>query len=149
MIYTYKDLQREAYTQTNFTEAEYIDYKIKFERETGKSVSYIDEQGLIFNHLPINYFPELKEYEIWMQGYKSREGETIKASLVGKCLARNFIQAVEMLMCQQRFNYIDKVNHPEFDGANIEFCWTYDAKKLTLFGNKLFWSEKLARMIYG
>ncbi len=127
---------------------EYISYRIMLVREKGSAITYMDEQGIIHKHEGINHFPQLKEYEIWMEGFKTKDNEIVQASLVTILYARNFAQACHMAMCEAFLRYCTKVNDPSFDGY-AEVGWTYSPKMLTDWGCRLFWNEQMARKSFG
>jgi len=109
---------------------------------------YTDKNGVEIKIPPINHHPELKEYEVWMEGYAAT-GENSGASLVGKVKARNFSQACHILMCKQHLEWINKTNDPNYTQYAEAGRWDYDPSRLTYWGCSLYWSEKLAKKSFG
>lgn len=109
---------------------------------------YTDRNGVERKIQPINHHPELKEYEVWMEGYAANE-ESASASLVGKVKARNFAQACHMLMCKKHLKFMEKENEPTYSSYSTPSRWDYDPYRLTYWGCKMYWSEKLARKGFG
>jgi len=97
---------------------------------------------------PIKHHPELKEYEVWMEGYAAT-GESGGAQLIGKTKAQNFAQACHIVMCEQKLNEIKEENNP----SNTEYCdpcrWDYSPHQLSYWACKLFWSKELASKSFG
>ena len=106
---------------------------------------YIDKEGVEREILPINHFPELKEYEVWIEGYYTK-GESEEASMLGKVKARNFAQACHILMCKSYLEWMEKENQPIYKGYSTSGKWDYNPNRLTYLGCGLYWSEKLARI---
>lgn len=109
---------------------------------------YTDRNGVEKKIPPINHHPELKEYEVWMEGY-SATGESAGASLVGKVKARNFAQACHILMCKQHLEWMEKENQPNYKEYSTPGRWDYDPSRLTYWGRRLYWSEELAKKSFG
>jgi len=109
---------------------------------------YTDRTGVEREINAINHFPELKEYEIWMEGYAAT-GESAGAVLIGKAFARNFAQACDIVMCKSHLAYIEKVNLPDCKDYCPPRKWDYDPMKLSVWGCRLYWSEELARKSCG
>ncbi len=109
---------------------------------------YTDKSGTERVIPPINHFPELREYEVWMEGYAAT-GESEGASLVGKVKARNFAQACHILMCKQQLERIERENQPSHKGYSTPGRWDYDPSSLTYWGCRLYWSEDLAKKSFG
>lgn len=79
---------------------EFENYYLQSIRETrADTIYYTGKSGVEEKLPPINHFPELKEYEIWEEGYAAT-GESGTAHLVGKVMARNFGQACHIVMCK-------------------------------------------------
>ena len=104
---------------------------------------YTDKEGVKRTIPPINHFPELKEYEVWIEGYCT-EGESEEASMLGKVKARSFAQACHILMCKNHLDWMEKINQPTFKEFANPNRWDYDPSRLTYWGCKLFWSKELA-----
>lgn len=102
---------------------------------------YTDRNGIERTIKPIDHYPELKEYEVWVEGYAAT-GESGGASLVGKARARNFAQACHIVMCNR---YL-KSYKLERDTPGR---WDYDPSRLSYWGCGLFWSEYLAKKTFG
>lgn len=109
---------------------------------------YTDRNGIERTIPPINHFPELKEYEVWMEGY-AVTGERSGAQLVGKTKARSFAQACHILMCKQHLEFMEKENQPEYEKYSTPGRWDYDPSSLTYWACKLYWSEELAKKSFG
>lgn len=109
---------------------------------------YTDKNGEERIISPINHHPELKEYEVWMEGYGAIE-EGSKACLIGKAKARNFAQACHIVMSEENLKNIKRENRPDYKGYPSLGRWDYDPKRLSFWACKLYWSEELARKIYG
>lgn len=109
---------------------------------------YTDRYGIERQVDHINHFPELKEYEVWCEGYAAT-GESSGANLLGKAFARNFAQACDIVMCKNHLEYIDKCNSPDYKGYCPPSKWDYDPSKLSYWACKLYWSEELARKSFG
>ncbi len=109
---------------------------------------YTDRNGIEKAIPPVNHHPELKEYEVWMEGYAAT-GESASANLVGKVKARSFAQACHILMCKQHLEWMEKENNPNYK----EYCtpgrWDYDPGRLSYWGCRLYWSEELAKKTFG
>ena len=104
---------------------------------------YTDKEGVEREILPTDHFPELKEYEVWAEGY-SVTGYSQEASMLGKVKARSFAQACHILMCKNHLDWMEKINQPTFKEFANPNRWDYDPSRLTYWGCKLFWSEELA-----
>lgn len=109
---------------------------------------YTDKDGVERTIPPINHFPELKEYEVWMAGYVTT-GDRAGASLVGKVMARNFGQACHILMCKLHLEWIEKENSPTYKAYSNPGRWDYNPSELTYWGCRLYWSEELAKKTFG
>ena len=125
---------------------EYEEYYLRdlSERLADKNY-YTDKEGVEREILATNHFPELKEYEVWAEGY-SVTGYSQEARLLGKVKARSFAQACHILMCKDYLDWMEKINQPTFKGFANPNRWDYDPSRLTYWGCGLYWSEKLARI---
>ena len=125
---------------------EYEEYYLRDLSERCAYINYyIDKEGVEREIRPINHFPELKEYEVWIEGYCTK-GESEEASMLGKVKARNFAQACHILMCKLYLLWIKKENQSTYVGYSIPGRWAYDPSRLTFWGCGLYWSEELARI---
>lgn len=127
---------------------EYEEYYLTRLAETRSDWNYYtDRNGLERTIEPINHFPELKEYEVWIEGYEIT-GESSTASLLGKVMARNFGQACHIVNCVQLLDAIKVENNPK----HTQYCtpgrWDYNPLDLTYWGCRLFWNEKLAKKAF-
>lgn len=114
----------------------------------GDTNYYTNEEGLEITIPPVNHHPELKEYEVWMEGYAAT-GESGCAHLVGKTFARNFAQACHIVMCKRFLEWADKENKPSYKQYCTPGRWDYDPRNLSSWGCKLYWSQELASKTYG
>ena len=72
---------------------EFEEYYLRRIQETMADRNYYTDRNGFERRIDfINHHPELKEYEVWCEGYAAT-GESAGASLVGKAMARNFAQA--------------------------------------------------------
>ena len=128
---------------------EFEEYYLRRIQETMADRNYYTDRNGIERQINfIDHHPELKEYEVWMEGY-AITGNRSDATLLGKVFARNFAQACDIIMCTKHLAAIKEDNLPE----NKEFCpprkWDYDPHKLTVWACGLFWDEKHARKTFG
>lgn len=128
---------------------EFEEYYLRRIQETMSDRNYYTDRNGIERQIDfINHFPELKEYEVWMEGYAAT-GESSNATLLGKVFARNFAQACDIVMCKTHLEWIEEVNNPNYK----EYCpprtWDYSPHELSVWGCRLYWSEKLARKTFG
>lgn len=125
-------------------------HRIEYLRETRPDrIYYVDRKAKDVTYDPVDHHPELKEYEVWMEGYVAT-GEHGKAQLIGKITARNFAQACHMLMAKAYLDTAIQVNAPDFK-KKLEYPgrWDYSPSDLSLWGSRLYWNEELARKTYG
>lgn len=128
---------------------EFEEYYLRRIQETqADRIYYIDRDGFERQIDFIDHHPELKEYEIWMEGYAAT-GERSGAHLVGKAFARNFAQACDIVMCKNHLEWIKTVNDPTNKEYNPPRTWDYDPNRLSVWGCGLYWSEKLASKSFG
>ena len=128
---------------------EFEEYYLRRIQETMADRNYYTDRNGIEREIDfINHHPELKEYEVWSEGYAAT-GEMSDATLYGKVFARNFAQACDIVMCNKHLKYINECNKPDYK----EYCppskWCYDPNKLTDWACALYWSEELARKSFG
>lgn len=109
---------------------------------------YTDRNGVQKEIDAINHFPELKEYEVWMEGY-SATGERASACFIGKVKARNFAQACHILMCKQKLESIEEENDPSNKSYVTPGRWDYEPNRLSVWGCKMYWSKELASKSFG
>lgn len=129
---------------------EYIEYRLlDFREKRQDTIYYTDKDNVEHTLPPINHFPELKEYEVWLGGYRAT-GESATASLMGTVKARNWGQACHIIMCQEKLKWIkEKENNPEHKGYVEPGRWDYDPTAFTYWACGLFWSEEVARKQFG
>lgn len=128
---------------------EYEQYYLRRIQETVADRNYYtDRNGVEVSIEHINHFPELKEYEVWGEGF-AVTGQRSGAYLIGRAFARNFAQACDIVMCRERLLWIERVNDP----GCAEYCppskWSYDPKNLSDWGCRLFWNKELASKSFG
>ena len=128
---------------------DFEEYYLRRIQETMADRNYYTDRNGVERQIDfINHFPELKEYEVWREGYAATD-ESSDATLVGKAFARNFAQACDIVMCKNHLAWIEKVNLPDYK----EYCppskWSYDPSGLSDWGCRLYWSEELARKSFG
>jgi len=128
---------------------DFEEYYLRRIQETMADRNYYTDRNGVERQIDfINHFPELKEYEVWSEGFAAT-GQSLDAILIGKAFARNFTQACDIVMCQNHLKWIEKVNSPDYK----EYCppskWSYDPNRLSDWGCRLYWSEGLARKSFG
>jgi hypothetical protein len=109
---------------------------------------YTNKDGVEITIKPINHHPELKEYEVWCEGYRAT-GEHGTATLLGKAKARNFAQACHIVMCKNHLAWIEQENQPNYNQHVVPGRWDYDPSQLRYWNCELFWSEGLAEKTFG
>lgn len=127
---------------------EFEEYYLQNLAERGEYIYYTDKNGIEQEIDRIDHHPELKEYEIWEEGYVVTGGEST-AYLKGKIKARNFAQACHILACQEYLAQVDYENNPRNKNYVQAARWDYDPNRLSYWGCRWFWSEKLARKSFG
>lgn len=105
---------------------------------------YTNKDGVEEHIPPVDHHPQLKEYEVWCEGYAAT-GESGSATLLGKAYARNFTQACHIVMCTNFLLNAQEVNDPNGKKYTDIGRWDYDPSKLSYWGCKLFWSKELAQ----
>jgi hypothetical protein len=146
---SFKDIEKKFNPHVWRSIDEYEEYFLRRIQETQADRNYYtDRHGKEVQIGFIDHHPQLKEYEVWIEGYAAT-GERSGATLLGKAMARNFAQACDIVMCQQRLEWITKVNDPSYAEYNPPNRWSYDPHKLSDWGCDLFWSEELARKSFG
>jgi hypothetical protein len=126
---------------------EYRNFRILRLQETGNHVYYEPKKGPHETYLPFCHSPELKEYQVWMEGYQET-GVSMVASLWGKAKARNFAEACHKVACA---NYLKSIKLEETK-EKLNYTagrWDYDPARLTYWGCNLYWNEKDARRAFG
>lgn len=128
---------------------DFEEYYLRRIQETMADRNYYTDRNGVERQIDfINHHPELKEYEVWIEGYAAT-GESAGPSLVGKAFARNFAQACDIVMCKNHLAWIEKVNKPDYK----EYCpprkWDYDPNRLSDWGCRLYWSKELASKSFG
>ncbi len=69
---------------------DFEEYYLRRIQETMADRNYYTDRNGVERQIDfINHFPELKEYEVWCEGYAAT-GESSDATLIGKAFARNF-----------------------------------------------------------
>lgn len=128
---------------------EFEEYYLRRISETRIDTNYYTGKDGIERVIPpINHHPELKEYEVWLEGYAAT-GEHGSAQLLGKAFARNFGQACHIVECHAHLEWIEKVNKPDYGEYEDGARWDYDPQRFTIWGCGLYWSEELARKSFG
>ncbi len=147
---------------TNFTEVEkkfndrywadideFEDFWLRRISETSSDTNYYtDRNGIEKVIPPINHHPELKEYEVWIEGYAAT-GESSGASLLGNARARNFGQACHIVMCRDHLKFMEEENAPDYKPYSTPARWDYDPQRLSYWRCSLYWSEELAKKSFG
>lgn len=128
---------------------EFEEYFLRRHSETSSDMNYYTNKEGIEVKIPrTDHYPNLQEYEVWMEGYAAT-GESSGATLIGKCMARNFAQACHYIMCKWKLDTIEKENSV----GNTQYVnsdrWDYNPRELSLWACKLYWSEELARKSFG
>lgn len=113
----------------------------------GEPNYYTNQHGAERTVPPINHFPELADYEVWMEGYAAT-GEQGAATLWGKAKARNFAEACHKVACA---NYLKSIQQAETSPSQQYAIgrWDYDPGKLAYWGCRLYWSRELAAKSFG
>lgn len=128
---------------------EFEEFRLRWISETRQDTNYYtDKNGVERAIQPINHFPKLKEYEVWMEGFAAT-GESSGASLQGKAMARNFGQACHIVMCTTQLKYIEKQNDPNNKDYVNASRWDYNPNEFSYWGCGLYWSEALAKRTFG
>jgi len=97
---------------------EFEEYFLRRIQETMSDRNYYTDRSGVQKQIDfINHHPELKEYEVWSEGYATT-GQSSGATLLGKVFARNFAQACDIVMCKNHLSWIEKVNNPDYK----EYC---------------------------
>lgn len=128
---------------------EYEHYFLQRISETTADRNYYTDKDGIERGIPfVDHFPELKEYEVWAEGYAAT-GERSGATLQGTAFARNFAQACDIVMCQNRLHRVAIDNHPNNKEYYSPRKWDYDPHRLSIWGCGLYWSKELASRSFG
>lgn len=151
---TYRGMFEKYNSSSWDTIEEFEEYYLKRISETSDQTNfYTDKEGKETAINPINHFPDLKEYEVWMEGFACT-GQSSNATLVGKAKARNFGQVCHIVMCTKKLKGMVKQN----DANNppnplMQDChgsrWDYNPNDFSFWGCRLFWSEELAKKSFG
>jgi len=122
-------------------------YLLRLSEKNADTNYYTDKNGEEQVIPPINHYPELKEYEVWMTGFAAT-GQSAKAHLLGKAKARNFAEACHKVVCEK---YLENIKETESDPKTQYGIgrWDYNGNELTYWGCELYWSEELARKSFG
>jgi len=128
---------------------EFEEYYLRRIQETCADRNYYTDRNGVEREIDfINHHPELKEYEVWSEGF-SITGQEGNALLLGKAFARNFQQACDIVMCKSHLQFIEEVNKPDC----TEYCpprtWDYNPRQLTDWVCALYWSKELAEKTFG
>jgi hypothetical protein len=126
---------------------EFEEYFLQEIAEKGEWNYYKDKTGVERQIPKVDHFPVLKEYEVWMEGYRAT-GEEGPAHLVGRTHARNFRQACNIIMCTQYLRRVTEENNPAFKGY-AEKDWCYNPSNLSFWGCGLYMDEKRAKQSFG
>lgn len=142
--------QQIAYScPSNWDIDEYEKYYLQRHGEVDSDrIYYTDRNGNKTEIDHIDHFPELKEYQVWSEGY-SATGEHSGASLVGTAKARNFAHACDIVMCLHRLKWINEINNPDYTEYIGGHRWSYNPRELSDWACKLFWNETHARKSFG
>ena len=128
------------YTSIEEFEKFYLEYLSETLADTNYYTNKEGEQLIIS---PVNHFPVLKEYEVWVEGYEATGGHQ-EASIIGKVQARNFAQACHLVMSKHKIDQILEENNPEYKKYTNSQRWDYDPHNLSIWGCKLFWNKEIA-----
>lgn len=109
---------------------------------------YTNKEGIEVTISPVKHFPDLKEYEVWMEGYAAT-GERGGAHLWGKAYARNFAQACHIVAAESKLKHIKEENNSLNKDYVSPSRWDYDPSRLTYWGCNLHWSEEKAKKSFG
>jgi hypothetical protein len=109
---------------------------------------YTNRDGVEIKIPPINHFPELKEYEVWSEGWAATGGSG-GATLMGKAKARNFAQACHIVMCKSHLEFTEKENDHNYKEYSTPGRWDYDPSRLSYWGCRFFWNKELASKSFG
>lgn len=128
-------------------------YLIRVSETSDQTNHYTNKEGVVIPIKPINHFPELKEYEVWSEGYCTT-GQDGTALFHGKAKARNFGQACHIVMCTEKLKHIAKQNNPNNPpNPLMEDChgsrWDYNPSKFNVWSCGLYWSKELASKSFG
>ncbi len=106
---------------------------------------YTDKDGVERKIPPINHFPELKEYEVWMEGYAAT-GEQGTATLVGRGTGETFDEAVRDYMSKTPNHGIEEVTRNRYSSEE-----NYNNRKSNwhIWACRLFDNEADARKSFG
>jgi len=105
------------------------------------------EKNRLLKELREKQYSELKEYEIWMEGY-SATGEHGTAQMVAKIKARNFREACHIHFFTDFLNRTEKEMRENPQLSNKDELY-YDPKELMFWCMRLFDNEADARKAYG
>ena len=141
---------KEKYNPTYWNSfEEFEDFWLRWRSETLADTNYYTKKdGTEIKISPVNHFPELKEYEVWMSGF-AVTGQSQGASLLGIAKARNFGQACHIVMCQDKLDGIKKENDPDNKNYVTPARWDYDPSNLSYWACKLYWSLDIAQRSFG
>jgi hypothetical protein len=91
-------------------------------------------------------YNELKEYDIWMEGYAAT-GESSKASYLGKSKGRNFQDACMRYALKSELEHRQKMDNENqyFDTGR----WDYDPRRNSIWACRLYETEDEARESFG
>ena len=145
---SYNDV-KESYNPKSWSSIEeFEEYYLQEHAEKGRPNYYTNNEGKERFVKAIDHFPELKEYEVWSEGYAAT-GNQGTAHLHGKAKARNFAQACHIVMCTEYLKKIEVDNNP----VNTKYVdaerWDYDPNNYSYWGCALYWSEDLASKSFG
>jgi hypothetical protein len=148
---TYSDLKTKFNQHSWNSFEEFEEYYLQNVIETGNYLYYTNKEGKEIRFEPINHFPELKEYEVWIEGYEAT-GNSAEAELLGRVKARNFGQACHIIQSEIFIRETKKINDKSFKGkySGVNAArWDYDPNNFSVWGCKMFWNEILARKHFG
>jgi hypothetical protein len=145
---SYRELAKGHGSYMKMSLDEWVDMKLTMHRERGEFIDYTDKDGKETRLERIDHHPELKEYEVWCEGYAAT-GEHGTAHLYGKVMARNFAQACDIIMCKKLLDYEEGCNAPDNQQYYGPHHWSYDTNRLSVWGCSLYPREDWARLSFG
>ncbi len=146
---TFKQIKEKFIPEYWASIEEFEEYHLLYISETSQDTNYYtDKMGVERIISPIDHHPELKEYEVWMEGF-AISGQHSGAQLQGRVKARSFAQACHIVMCIQLLRQVDEENSPDNKEYSTPGRWDYNPSGLTYWGCSLYWSEELARKSFG
>lgn len=150
LITTYEQVEKTFNPRIFRSLEEYEAYFLQRFSETRFTVNhYTNKAGEQIKVEPVNHFPKLKKYSVWMEGFNLSNGQNSGAKMLGEVKARNFAQACHLLMCRDYIESNMAENAKGFKGEAGIGRWDYDPSRLQFWGCNLHWSEELAKRTFG